>query len=132
MNNEYKALYEAVSNKFSIGTFEEFEARMQSPEDRKRFYDAVSKKGFSLGGYDEYEERLKKKKRLLRNRHPLGQKKLPHRKTLLTMTVSNTTENSKSNSLRKLLHHQMFLFLRPLRRAWSCLKKLVKLQKNQH
>ena len=61
MNNEYKALYEAVSNKFSIGTFEEFEARMQSPEDRKRFYDAVSKKGFSLGGYDEYEERLKKK-----------------------------------------------------------------------
>ncbi len=61
MNDEYKALYEAVSNKFSIGTFEEFEARMQSPEDRKRFYDAVSKKGFSLGGYDEYEERLKKK-----------------------------------------------------------------------
>ena len=60
MNNEYKALYEAVSNKFSIGTFEEFEARMQSPEDRKRFYDAVSKKGFSLGGYDDYEERLKK------------------------------------------------------------------------
>ena len=61
MNDEYKALYEAVSNKFSIGTFEEFEARMQSPEDRKRFYDAVSKKGFSLGGYDDYEERLKKK-----------------------------------------------------------------------
>ena len=61
MKDEYKALYEAVSNKFSIGTFEEFEARMQSPEDRKRFYDAVSKKGFSLGGYDDYEERLKKK-----------------------------------------------------------------------
>ena len=104
MKDEYKALYEAVSNKFIIGTFEEFEARMQSPEDRKRFYDAVSKKGFSLGGYDDYEERLKKK-RLLRNLNLLALKKVHLR-----------------------FQHLMYLFLKPYLRVWNDLKKLDKQQ----
>ena len=61
MNNEYKALYESVSNEFNIGTFEDFQSRMQSPEDRKSFYDKLSENGFSLGDYNQYENRLKKK-----------------------------------------------------------------------
>src|SRR5690606_5055016 len=49
-----------VSAKFDIGTFDDFSAKMQTPEDRKRFYDAVSGRGFDLGDYDQYESRLGK------------------------------------------------------------------------
>lgn len=51
-------LYGAVSAQFDIGTFEEFRAKMNTPEDRRRFYDAVDANGFDLGNYDEYERRL--------------------------------------------------------------------------
>jgi hypothetical protein len=61
MNENYLSLFEAVSGKFDVGTYEEFLSKMQTPEDRKSFYEAVSLKGFDLGDYNEYELRLKKK-----------------------------------------------------------------------
>lgn len=48
-------LYKAVSEKFDIGEFEDFKAKMQTPQSRKNFYDAVISEGFTLGDYNEYE-----------------------------------------------------------------------------
>jgi hypothetical protein len=61
MNEDLKKLYNAVSSKFDIGSYEEFSSKMDTPDRRKSFYDVVSNKGFDLGDYDKYEERLKKK-----------------------------------------------------------------------
>jgi len=62
---ELERLYNAVNSKFDIGDYNTFRTRMQTPEDRKKFYDVVGSKGFDLGQYPFYEERLsgvKKKK----------------------------------------------------------------------
>lgn len=56
-------LHGVVSSKFDIGSVDEFSAKMQTPEDRKKFYDLVSSKGFDLGDYNEYESRLSVKKK---------------------------------------------------------------------
>lgn len=53
-----KSLYEAVSGKLNIGTYEKFVGKMQTKEDRKSFYDLVSSKGVNLGEYNKYEQRL--------------------------------------------------------------------------
>lgn len=62
MNEDLKKLYDAVSSKFEIGSFDSFQSKMQTTESRKGFYDAVSAKGYDLGDYDSYESRLSKKK----------------------------------------------------------------------
>lgn len=59
-DEDLKSLFSAVSNKFDIGSFEDFKAKMQTPEARKSFYDVVSNKGLDLGDYNQYETRLKK------------------------------------------------------------------------
>lgn len=56
--DEIKKLYDAVSQKFDVGTFDEFSGKMTDVESRKRFYDVVSEKGFDIGDYDTYEQRL--------------------------------------------------------------------------
>lgn len=61
MNDDYKSLYDAISSKYDIGTYNDFIAKMVTSEQRKNFYDAVSKAGFDLGDYQSYEDRLKKK-----------------------------------------------------------------------
>ena len=61
MNDDYKSLYDAISAKYDIGTYNDFIAKMATSEQRKNFYDAVSKAGFDLGDYQSYEDRLKKK-----------------------------------------------------------------------
>ncbi len=61
MDDELLKLYEGVSSNLDVGTYEEFSAKMGTPEERKNFYDAVGKAGFDLGDYNSYEERLKKK-----------------------------------------------------------------------
>lgn len=53
-------LYSAVSAQFDIGDFDTFKSRMQTTEDRRKFYDAVSENGFDLGDYNQYEARLGK------------------------------------------------------------------------
>jgi len=58
---DIQSLYNSVSNKFDIGTFDEFKSKMKTEEQRKSFYDIVSSKGYDLGNYNEYETRLKKK-----------------------------------------------------------------------
>jgi hypothetical protein len=56
--DELNKLYEAVSSKFDVGSFEDFSAKMGDTTSRKKFYDVVSQKGFDLGEYNAYEQRL--------------------------------------------------------------------------
>lgn len=55
---ELDKIYTAVSAKFDIGDAESFKQKMQTPADRKKFYEVVGQKGFDLGDYDQYETRL--------------------------------------------------------------------------
>jgi hypothetical protein len=63
MNEDLDKLYKAVSSKFDVGSFDDFQSKMQTPEDRKKFYGAVTGKGFDLGDYASYEARLSSKKK---------------------------------------------------------------------
>ena len=56
--DELLKLYNVVSSKFDIGTFEEFRAKMVTKEQRKRFFDLVESKNFDVGDYESYESRL--------------------------------------------------------------------------
>ena len=64
--NEFENLYKAITGltndngapKFDIGDFDTFYGKMQTPEDRKGFYDSMANAGFDLGDYDQYEARL--------------------------------------------------------------------------
>lgn len=55
---ELEALHKALSQQFDIGDYDTFKSKMQTPDDRKNFYNAVGEKGFDLGDFDEYEKRL--------------------------------------------------------------------------
>ena len=60
MNEDLNSLYTSVSNaNFDIGSFEEFSVKMRTPEQRKRFYDAMAAQNVDLGDYNSYESRLK-------------------------------------------------------------------------
>lgn len=56
-NDKIKALYDAASQKFDIGTEQDFRQKLTDPTKRKAFYDAASV-DFDLGTYDEYEKKL--------------------------------------------------------------------------
>ncbi len=64
--NEYEKLFNSVtglkndegSQRFNIGTIEEFTSRMETPDQRRSFYDLMGTKGIDLGDYDSYEFRL--------------------------------------------------------------------------
>lgn len=61
-NDKIRALYSAASKSFEVGTYEEFETKLQDPEKRKSFYDAASKK-FDLGEYSSFEDKVVLKKK---------------------------------------------------------------------
>ena len=56
-NQKMKALYDAASKKYNLGSYEHFEKTMQDEGKRKTFYDAASKK-FNLGSYEDYSTKL--------------------------------------------------------------------------
>lgn len=63
MPDPRQKLYSALSSKFDLGTFDEFNSKMNNPESRKKLYNSVSS-NFDLGSYDEFESKvapLKKK-----------------------------------------------------------------------
>lgn len=55
--NKAQILYEAVSKDYDLGTYEEFEAKLQNPEKRQAFYNGVGK-DYNLGTYEEFETKL--------------------------------------------------------------------------
>ena len=52
-----KNLYDKVSARFDIGTYDSFKAKMQTRQDRKKFHDKVSKK-FDIGTFESMEIKL--------------------------------------------------------------------------
>lgn len=56
-NDKIKALYNAASQKFDIGTEQDFRQKLTDSTKRRAFYDAASA-DFDLGTYDEYEKKL--------------------------------------------------------------------------
>jgi len=52
-----KNLYDKVSAKFDIGTYDSFKAKMQTRQDRKKFHDKVSQK-FDIGTFESMEIKL--------------------------------------------------------------------------
>lgn len=55
--NKSKVLYDAVSKDYDLGTYEEFETKLQDPSKRKAFYEGVGSE-YSLGSYDEFETKI--------------------------------------------------------------------------
>ena len=52
-----RALYDAVSKKYDLGTYEDFERKLNDPTKRKSLYDYIGKE-FELGTYQEFENKL--------------------------------------------------------------------------
>lgn len=52
-----KALYDATSQDFDLGTFEEFSVKMQDPEKRKAYYGTVGRE-YNLGTFEEFESKV--------------------------------------------------------------------------
>lgn len=50
-------LYQGVSSKFDVGSYNDFKGKMATPDDRKKFYDAASSK-VDIGPYGEYESKI--------------------------------------------------------------------------
>lgn len=84
---ELQALYNAMSKTLDIGGYDQFKAKMQTTDDRKRFYDVVGQNGFDLGNYSEYENRIAgvKKKKI----QAFYLKVLPYFQELVAKVVSN-------------------------------------------
>jgi hypothetical protein len=52
-----RALYDAVSKKYNLGSYEEFDTKLKDPTKRKALYDHVGKE-FELGTFQEFETKL--------------------------------------------------------------------------
>ena len=67
MAEDLRKLYDGVWSQLDVGDYNTFVQKMQTPQDRKRFYDAVTSNGIDLGDYYSYEQRLSsvKKKKIL-------------------------------------------------------------------
>lgn len=61
-----KKLYDAVSTKFDIGSFDEFNKKMDDAASRKKFYDSVSN-DFDLGDFNTFEGKISLKKKPFHN-----------------------------------------------------------------
>ena len=61
ITDKTKVLYDALSPKYKLGTFDEFSKKLQDPAKRKVFYDAVSPT-YKLGDYDEFSSKVVEKK----------------------------------------------------------------------
>lgn len=64
MPDPRKKLYDALtSNNFDLGSYEEFNSKMDNSESRKKLYNAASENKFDLGSYDDFESKIAGKKK---------------------------------------------------------------------
>jgi hypothetical protein len=89
MPDPRKKLYSALSSKYDLGSYEEFNSKMNNPESRKKLFTAVSQ-NFDLGSYNEFENKVKKKE----VSQPISQEtvSVSNTKTTTTPTLSVTEE----------------------------------------
>lgn len=57
MPDSRQKLYDAVSSKYDLGTFEEFSQKMNDGESRKKLYGQISQ-DFDLGTVDDFESKM--------------------------------------------------------------------------
>ena len=57
MPESREKLYKALSGQFDLGSFDEFNKKMDNSESRKKLYSAVSK-DFDLGSFNEFESKI--------------------------------------------------------------------------
>lgn len=107
--DELQKLYDVVSTKFDVGSFDEFSSKMQDVGSRQRFYNTVTEKGFDIGDYDEYEQRLSTGKPKGAEAEGIGGSVSPSASTdssseskATTETGFTPTETSKDELLSKL------------------------------
>jgi hypothetical protein len=62
MPDSRKKLYDLISSEYNLGSFEQFNAKMDSPESRKKLYGLVSQK-FNLGSFETFESKVAPKKK---------------------------------------------------------------------
>jgi hypothetical protein len=56
-NESRKKLYNAISSQFDLGSFEEFDTKMNDKTSREKLYKAVSQ-SFDLGSFDEFDTKI--------------------------------------------------------------------------
>ena len=57
MEESRKKLYDKLSTSYSLGTFDEFNEKMNNEESRRKVYDKASEK-FNLGSYEDYSAKI--------------------------------------------------------------------------
>ena len=57
MPNDLLPLYQAASQKFNVGSYENFQLKMKDPKLRRSFYDAAVK-DFNLPDYDKFSSKV--------------------------------------------------------------------------
>ena len=57
-----KALYDAASKSYDLGTYDEFEQKLKDPAKRKALYDNIGEE-FDLGTFDEFEKKISDSKK---------------------------------------------------------------------
>jgi hypothetical protein len=55
--SKVKALYDAVSKDYDIGSYDDFNKKLQDPSKRQAFYNGVGKQ-YDLGSYEQFEEKV--------------------------------------------------------------------------
>lgn len=53
----FRKVYDAISTKYNVGTYDEFVQKLQDPNRRKKLYDTVSE-SFNLGDYNTFNSKL--------------------------------------------------------------------------
>jgi hypothetical protein len=62
MPDSRKKLYDALSSDYDLGTFDEFNAKMDDQDSRKKLYESVSAE-VDLGSFDDFESKVSVKKK---------------------------------------------------------------------
>lgn len=71
-----KILYDAVSKNYDLGSYDEFEKKLQDPTKRKAFYDGVGSK-YDLGTFQEFEDKVAPVKKKEFSAFSVGQSNVP-------------------------------------------------------
>ena len=54
MNDNKRKLYDALSNDYDMGTYEQFRKDLEDKDKRRKLYDATSD-AYDFGDYDQFE-----------------------------------------------------------------------------
>jgi hypothetical protein len=87
MPDSRQKLYNALSSQFDLGSFDEFNSKMNNPESRKKLYNSVSS-SFDLGSFDEFETKIA----------GAPKKKVPTQVSKPSVGSSGTTETPQKQS----------------------------------